>query len=239
MPEPVGPAELFVRAAPWIADLGRVANRIAAMTGRQRESRYIWLLARYPNFLAWFIKALREVAVSRLCLEPGSRVLDLGCGTGASFPFLVQAVGSEGEVVGVDISRDLASIAQKRTDEAGWKNVHVAARPAQNISLAGTFDGLLLFAAHEVLTSPVALGHVLPHLKNGARIVAFGAKLSHSRRGRLLNPLVRLLTQTLLPASSAAVDARPWRLLEDRTGKLQMEDRMAGVLYLVSGSLPI
>ena len=50
--------------------------------------------------------------------------------------------------------------------------------------------------------------------------MAFGAKLSNSRRGRLGNPLIRLLTQTLLPASSAPADARPWRFLEDRTGKL-------------------
>lgn len=207
------------------------------MTGGQRDNRYTWLLSRYPNFLAWFTQPLREVAVNRLDLEPGSRVLDMGCGTGASFPFLVRAVGSAGEVVGVDISPDLASIAQKRTDEAGWNNVQVAVGPAQKIALPGTFDGLLPFAAHEVLTSPVALDHVLSHLKKGARIVAFGAKLSYSRRGRLLNPLLRLLTQTLLPASSAAVDARPWRLLEDRTGMLHIEERMAGLLYLVSGSL--
>ena len=136
-----------------------IANSIAAMTGRQREDR---------------------------CLRPGSRVLDIGCGTGASFPFLVQAVGSEGEVVGVDISPDLVSIAQKRTEKAGWNNVHIAVGPAHHIALPGTFDGMLLFAVHEVLTSPEALDHVLPYLKKGARVVAFGAKLSHSRRVRLL-----------------------------------------------------
>jgi hypothetical protein len=88
-----------------------------------------------------------------------------------------------------------------------------------------------------VLTSTEALAHVLAHLNKGGRIVAFGAKLSNSRRGRLLNPLLRLLTQTLLPASSAPVDARPWRVLEDRTGKLHMEERMAGLLYVVWGCL--
>ena len=31
----------------------------------------------------------------------------------------------------------------------------------QTIALPGTFDGLLLFAAHEVLTSPEALDHLL------------------------------------------------------------------------------
>jgi SAM-dependent methyltransferase len=199
--------------------------------------RYTWLLSRYPNFLASFTHALREVAVRSLCLEPGSRVLDVGCGTGPSFPFLVQAVGPDGEVVGVEISPDLAAIAKKRIDQEEWNNVHVAVGPAQTIALRGTFDGLLLFAAHEVLTSPEALDHLLAHLDKGSRIVAFGAKLSNSRRGRLLNPLLRLLTQSLLPASSAPVDARPWRFLEDRTGKLHMEERMAGLLYLVWGCL--
>jgi SAM-dependent methyltransferase len=199
--------------------------------------RYTWLLSRYPNFLVSLTHGLREVAVRGLCLEPGSRVLDVGCGTGSSFPFLVQAVGADGEVVGVEISPDLAAIAKKRIEQAGWNNVRVAVGPAQTIALAGTFDGLLLFAAHEVLTSPEALDHVLAHLDKRGRIVAFGAKLSNSRRGRLLNPLLRLLTQTLLPASSASVDGRPWRFFEDRTGTLHMEERMVGLLYLVWGCL--
>jgi protein-L-isoaspartate O-methyltransferase len=135
----------------------------------------------------------------------------------------------------VEISQDLAAIANKRIEQEGWNNVHVVVGPAQTIPLAGRFDGLLLFAAHEVLTSPEALDHLLLHLKKEGRIAAFGAKLSNSRRGRLVNPPLRLLTQTLLPASSAPVDARPWRFLEDRTGKLQMEERMAGLLYLVWG----
>ena len=199
--------------------------------------RYTWLLSRHPNFLASFTHPRREAAVRRLCLEPGNRVLDVGCGTGMSFPFLVQAVGPDGEVMGVEISPDLAAISKKRIEQEEWNNVHVAIGPAQTIDLPGTFDGLLLFAAHEVLTSPQALDHLLAHLNKGGRIVAFGAKLSKSRRGRLLNPLLRLLTQTLLPASSAPVDARPWRFLEDRTGKLHIEERMAGLLYQVWGCL--
>jgi SAM-dependent methyltransferase len=199
--------------------------------------RYTWLLSRYPNFLASFTHPLREAAVKRLCLEPGNRVLDVGCGTGASFPFLVQAVGPDGEVVGVEISPDLAAIAKKRIEQEEWNNIRVAVGPAQTIALPGTFDGLLLFAAHEVLTSPEALDHLLANLNMGSWIVAFGAKLSNSRRGRLLNPLLRLLTQTLLPASSAPVDARPWRFLEDRTDKLHVEERMAGLFYLAGGCL--
>jgi cyclopropane fatty-acyl-phospholipid synthase-like methyltransferase len=127
--------------------------------------RYTWLLSRYPNFLAPFTHALREVAVRHLCLEPGNRILGVGCGTGTSFPFLVQAVGPEGEVVGVEISPNMAASAKKRIEQEEWNNVRVAVGPAQTTPLPGTFDGLLLFAAHEVLTSPEALDHLLAHLK--------------------------------------------------------------------------
>jgi protein-L-isoaspartate O-methyltransferase len=70
-----------------------------------------------------------------------------------------------GEVVGVEISPNLAAIANKRIEQEGWNNIHVVVGPAQTIALPGTFDGLLLFAAHEVLTSPEALDHLLAHLK--------------------------------------------------------------------------
>ena len=91
------------------------------MNARQEDAppslipRYTWLLSRHPDFLASFTGPLREVPVRHLCLEPGSRVLDVGCGTGASFPFLAQALGPEGEVVGVEISPNLAAFA-KQTD---------------------------------------------------------------------------------------------------------------------------
>ena len=148
-----------------------------------------------------------------------------------SFPFLVQAVGPDGEVMGVEISPDLAAISKKRIEQEEWNNVHVAIGPAQPSTSQVHLTDCCCSRRTKWLTSPQALDHLLAHLNKGGRIVAFGAKLSKSRRGRLLNPLLRLLTQTLLPASSAPVDARPWRFLEDRTGKLHIEERMAGLLY--------
>src|SRR5215216_3314028 len=49
------------------------------------------------------------------------------------FHFLAQAVGTEREVVGVEISQDLAAIARKRIEQEKWKNIHVAVGPAQTI----------------------------------------------------------------------------------------------------------
>jgi hypothetical protein len=200
--------------------------------------RYTWLLSRYPNFAASFTRPLREVAVRHLCLNPGTRVLDVGCGTGASSPFLVQAVGPDGEVVGVDISPDLAAIAKKGLSKRnGTTSISLSAQPKPSPSQVGL---TACCCSRRTRCSPRQKPWIIcfPISKKEGRIVAFGAKLSNSRRGRLLNPLLRLLTQTLLPASSAPVDARPWRFLEDRTGKLHMDERMAGLLYLVWGCGP-
>jgi ubiquinone/menaquinone biosynthesis C-methylase UbiE len=38
----------------------------------------------------------------------GDRVLDVGCGPGGSFPYLVHAVGQSGQVIGVEISPEIS-----------------------------------------------------------------------------------------------------------------------------------
>ncbi len=77
--------------------------------------RYLVRLARpFPDFDFSFIKPVRQKAVESLSLKPASRVMDVGCGSGGSFPYLVHAVGSSGEVVGVEISPEISVIARNR-----------------------------------------------------------------------------------------------------------------------------
>src|SRR5438445_5594975 len=56
-------------------------------------------------------------------IEPGMRVLDLGCGVGDVAMLAADLVGPTGSVVGID--RDAASVAwaSKRVLEAGYKNI--------------------------------------------------------------------------------------------------------------------
>lgn len=187
--------------------------------------------------MASFTHPLRQEAVGHLELKKGDRVLDVGCGTGMSFPYLVNAVGERGEVVGVEISPDIAVQARKRVQHHGWSNVHVLVDAAQTVKLTGRFDGLLLLAAHEVLTSSLALDHLLAYLQENARVVAFGAKFSSARTGVLFNPLLGFMTRQFLPPSSAPIDEHPWQLLEERIGTLHKAERAHGFMYLVWGSL--
>ena len=65
----------------------------------------------------------RAVGIELLRLRPGQVVLDLGCGTGLSFPLLAEGVGAEGHIIGVDSSSSMLGQARRRVARAGWSNV--------------------------------------------------------------------------------------------------------------------
>ena len=200
-------------------------------------ARYLVHLIRpFPDFDFFFIKPLRRKAVQLLQLKPGDRVLDVGCGPGGSFPYLVDAVGPTGEVVGLEISPEVAINARRRIEKNRWRNVLVIEGDARTVELQGKFDGVLMFAAADVYACPQSLANVFPSLKNDACVVAFGAKLSHHRSGNVLNPLLRLLWK-LSFSSTPAVNYEPWGPLKDRSDELHVEEHFFGCMFLAWGSI--
>lgn len=167
-------------------------------------------LIRPPDFDPAFIKPVRQKAVELINLKEGDRALDVGCGPGGSFPCLVHAVGQMGQVFGVEISPEISINARRRIEKNGWRNVQVIESAAQDVRLTGTFDGLLMFAAADVYASDEALANIFPHLRENARVVAFGAKLSRNRLGGILNPVLRKLF-SLSFSTTPRPDHEPWR----------------------------
>lgn len=68
----------------------------------------------------------RRAACEALDLAPGQTVLDLPCGTGQSFEGLVSGVGTEGAVLGLDLSAGMLRKAEDRVQRHGWTQVFVA-----------------------------------------------------------------------------------------------------------------
>lgn len=199
--------------------------------------RYLVHLIRpFPNFDFFFIKSLRRKAVCLLQLKPSDRVLDVGCGPGGSFPYLADAVGPSGEIVGVEISPEVAVNGRRRIEKNQWRNVQVIEGDARTVKLQDAFDGLLMFAAADAYASPQALANLFPYLKDNARVVAFGAKLSHRRSGKVLNPLLRFLWK-LSFSSTPAVNYEPWEPLKDWLGEFHVEEYFFGCMFLAWASI--
>jgi ubiquinone/menaquinone biosynthesis C-methylase UbiE len=70
-----------------------------------------------------FWERIGRRAVARLDLLAGARVLDVGCGTGASALPAAQAVGPDGFVLGVDLSARLLDRARGKAMTCGLTNV--------------------------------------------------------------------------------------------------------------------
>ena len=98
-------------------------------------------------------RAVNDLLLQRAALSPGERVLEVGCGTGAATVPLAQAVGEQGEVVGIDISTPMLSAARERIAQSGLRNISLLQGDAQTYALEpGRFDliasrfGVMFFA---------------------------------------------------------------------------------------------
>src|SRR5689334_22272160 len=62
------------------------------------------------------LQPFADLLIEALPLERGNRVLDVGCGTGATTLAAARLVGAEGSCVGVDISETMLTLARKRAE---------------------------------------------------------------------------------------------------------------------------
>lgn len=193
------------------------------------------LTAHFPNFDFSFIKPVRQKAVELLNLKAGDRVLDAGCGSGGSFPYLVNAVRPSGKVIGIEISPESAGSARRRAAKNDWKNIRVIESDALDVRLTDSFDGLLMFAAADIYASTEALEIILPHLKANARMVAFGAKLSRHRFGRLLNPVLKTLFK-LSFSTTPKPDYEPWQIMANYIERPEIKEYFFGLMFICAGN---
>jgi ubiquinone/menaquinone biosynthesis C-methylase UbiE len=74
-------------------------------------------------------------------VDPGARVVEIGCGPQGCLELLSEYVGPSGSVVGVERSQDAVNLARKLIEQRGLKNVEVHCRDARSTELPrGAFD---------------------------------------------------------------------------------------------------
>jgi SAM-dependent methyltransferase len=129
----------------------------------------VYLVGVEPRF-APIIKALFR----RAKLQPGERVVDLGCGTGAVTLLAAGAVAPSGRVEAVDISDEMLRVARRRVADGGLPNVtfHNAggeALPLPNHSADVVLASMSLMFVHDRAAAAREISRVL---RSGGRLVA-------------------------------------------------------------------
>jgi ubiquinone/menaquinone biosynthesis C-methylase UbiE len=212
-----------------------VPARAAAVSGPDRQRAlelYRGGAAGYDPSLSRAVERYRERAIERLWLAPGDAVLDVACGTGASFPMLAERVGPTGRIVGVDLSPDMLAIVTEHVRGLGLGNVIVIEGAVEEAELPDGLDAALFSLTHDVLQSKPALDNVFAHLRRGGRVAAFGAKWA-ARWNLPVNFYVRRLARRYV-TTFAGFEA-PWRHLAEYLDSLTVDQVGLGGAYIASG----
>lgn len=78
-----------------------------------------------------------------LNIQPGERVLEIGCGTGWLLSLIGELVGETGQVTGVEILPELADIAQSVISRKAMENVAILKSDANRLPWEGQFDKVI------------------------------------------------------------------------------------------------
>ena len=193
--------------------------------------RYNLVAKVYPFFEFAFLlpRGIRERAVKKLELANGSRVLEVGCGTGRNLPYLVRAVGTEGVVYGVDYSDGMLSKARLLSERHRWPNVKLFQQDAAQVTLPEPI-GVLFSLSYAVMSEPMkVLTQVWKYLRAGAWVVIMDAKLPSGRLGRLMRLPVSLISKATVLGDP---DKLPWSDLKQFATQVEMEQVNFGTYYL-------
>lgn len=188
--------------------------------------------AHYDDELTPF-EPLRLAAIERLQLQPGETVLDVGCGTGLSLAPLLQRLGPQGRIVGIEQCPDMLARARERLTPAQRPQVRLVQASAEAARWRGQADAALLHFTHDIVRHPAALDNVFAHLKPGARVVATGLQWAPAW-AVAVNAFV--LGAALYSISSLDGLDRPWSRLEERLKDFTVTPEWMGGVYIASGA---
>jgi S-adenosylmethionine-diacylgycerolhomoserine-N-methlytransferase len=170
----------------------------------------------------------RRRAVAALGLKPGDVVLEIGAGTGRNLPYLLQAVGPTGAVIGVDASAGMLAEAEKLVEREGWSNVQLLRQDAAALEIDREVDAVLFSLSYSALPEPrPALAAAWQRLRPGGRVVVMDLGLTEGGFARLLDPIARLL----LKFTPGDPYSDPWSDLA-AYGKVRTKRFLFGLFYV-------
>jgi ubiquinone/menaquinone biosynthesis C-methylase UbiE len=88
----------------------------------------------YDRFIRRTYLPYRQNAIQAFHLQSRLTVLDIGCGTGLNFELILNAIGTQGTLIGIDSSTQMLNRARHKIECKKWKNVHLLHLDARKLT---------------------------------------------------------------------------------------------------------
>ncbi len=167
---------------------------------------------------------ITAAALEDAAFKTGERVLDVGCGSGATSLQIAASVGPTGHVAGVDLSPQMLEVARKRASQAGL-NVEFLEADAGSAELGDRFDAV--FSRFGVMffdTPTKAFSHIHAHMSDKGRL-RFACWRAMAENIWATTPLdaIRELLKTPLPPPDPDAPG-PYSLAAETTVQRVLQD---------------
>jgi ubiquinone/menaquinone biosynthesis methyltransferase len=99
-------------------------NRTQTIKQMKKQEGQLGHMARYYDFVTSLMsfgreKTFRKMEIKLARLNPGDKVLEIGCGTGTLSLAAKAQVGASGEVTGIDIAPEMVAVAERKAARKG------------------------------------------------------------------------------------------------------------------------
>ena len=207
-----------------LKDVREVYSLVSASPAIYKIGTYVTFLSR-GNFL-------RKKAVNNLNLELENKVLDLACGMGQNFDYLMNKIGGNGKIFGVDYIQGMLNVAKKRIEKKGLGNVRLIRKDAAKINFPENyFDGIICtIGISSIPNHKEALKRAITSLKNRKRMVILDGKL-FSGFYKIFNPLLRFTRVSASWDQNKDIITDAKKLLKD----VVIEEYLGGSFFILTG----
>ena len=166
------------------------AQKIESIYAGRVAKRYDFSIP--PFFASWKKKAFNSSSLKR-----GDSVLVFCCGTGLDFPHILQKIGEDGKITGVDFSAEMLKIAREKIGKEKWQNIELiesditkfVGRPGEKFDVAVCTLGLSIIPNYEL-----AYNNLLANVKEEGEVIIGDMQLASGLLA-YLNPFTIFLSK--------------------------------------------